>query len=127
MGATAQGIGQALLEEIVYERDGGQLLSGSLMDYCLPRADDLPNFRLEHYEGAPTARNPLGVKGAGEAGSGGAPPAIVNAVVAALKEHGVRHIDMPLTPLRVWQALTEAPKGSDSLVSPRAVSESTTG
>ncbi len=110
MGAVAQGVGQALLENIVYEEPGGQILSGSLMDYCLPRADDLPDFRIENYEGAPTTKNPLGVKGAGEAGSGGAPPAVVNAVVDALKEYGVRHIDMPLTPLRVWRALSERPR-----------------
>ena len=108
MGATAQGIGQALCESIVYQEGSGQILSGSLMDYCLPRADDLPDFRTECYEGAPTANNPLGVKGAGEAGCGGAPPAIVNAVVAALHDEGVRHIDMPLTPLRVWRALNDA-------------------
>lgn len=108
MGATAQGIGQALLEEIVYDRASGQLLTGSLMDYCLPRADDLPAFRLGYYENAPTARNVIGVKGAGEAGSGGAPPAVVAAVVDALKEFGVRHIDLPLTAQRVWQALAAA-------------------
>ena len=72
--------------------------------------ESLPDFRIENYEGAPTAKNPLGVKGAGEAGSGGAPPAVVNAVVDALKEYGVRHIDMPLTPLRVWRALSERPR-----------------
>ena len=108
MGATAQGIGQALFENVVYQDGSGQMLSGSLMDYCVPRADDLPDIRTECYEGAPTANNPLGVKGAGEAGCGGAPPAIVNAVVAALTDDGVRHIDMPLTPLRVWRALNEA-------------------
>jgi aerobic carbon-monoxide dehydrogenase large subunit len=108
MGATTQGIGQALLEDIVYEQESGQLLTGSFMDYCLPRADDLPDYRTDYYEGAVTQRNPLGVKGAGEAGCGGAPPAIVSAVVDALKEYGVRHIDMPLTPLRVWQAIAAA-------------------
>ena len=110
MGATAQGIGQALTEAIVYEPDSGQLLSGSLMDYCLPRARDLSAFRSAFYEEAPTALNPLGVKGAGEAGCGGAPPAIVNAVIDALQELGVRHIDMPLTPMRVWQAIQDAKK-----------------
>ncbi len=108
MGATAQGIGQALLEQVVYDRESGQLLTGSLMDYCLPRADDLPAFRLGYYKDAPTARNALGVKGAGEAGSGGAPPAVVAAVVDALKEFGVRHLDLPLTPQRVWRALAAA-------------------
>lgn len=110
MGATTQGIGQALLEDVVYDEDSGQLLTGSFMDYCLPRAGDLPNLKTDLYEGAPTSRNPLGVKGAGEAGCGGAPPAVVSAVVSALKEYGVRHIDMPLTPLRVWQALAEGRK-----------------
>ena len=118
VGATAQGIGQALLEELVYDPDDGQLLSGSLMDYGLPRADDLPAFRTATYEGAPSRTNPLGVKGAGEAGCGGAPPAIVGAVVDALKEFGVRHIDMPLTPMRVWRAIEEAreeaPAGAES-------------
>ncbi len=80
------------------------------MDYCLPRAGDLPDFRIENYEGAPTAGNPLGVKGAGEAGCGGAPPAVVGAVADALAEYGVRHIDMPLTPLRVWTAIAESTK-----------------
>ncbi|MDH3670855.1 MAG: xanthine dehydrogenase family protein molybdopterin-binding subunit [Gammaproteobacteria bacterium] len=110
MGGSAQGIGQALLEEVVYDQDSGQLLTGSLMDYFLLGADNLPNFRIEYYEGAPTARNPLGVKGAGEAACGGAPPAIVSAVVSALSEYGVRHIDMPLTPFRIWQALAKARK-----------------
>ena len=103
-GATTQGIGQALLEAIVYD-EHGQLLTGSLMDYALPRAADLPRFRTAYYEGAPSTNNPLGLKGAGEAGCGGAPPALVNAVVHALAEFGVRHIDMPLTPERVWRAL----------------------
>ena len=110
VGATVQGIGQALMEDLVYDPDDGQLLSGSLMDYGLPRADDLPAFRTATYQGAPSRTNPLGVKGAGEAGCGGAPPAIVGAVVDALKEFGVRHIDMPLTPMRVWRAI-EAARG----------------
>ncbi len=108
MGASAQGIGQALFEHVVYQEGSGQMLSGSLMDYCVPRADDLPDIRTENYEGAPTANNPLGVKGAGEAGCGGAPPALVNAVIDALRDEGVRHIDMPLTPERVWRALNDA-------------------
>ena len=104
-GATTQGIGQALREAIVYDSESGQLLSGSLMDYSLPRAGDLPRLRTAYFEDAPSANNPLGIKGAGEAGCGGAPPALVNAVVAALEEHGVRHIDMPLTAERVWRAI----------------------
>jgi carbon-monoxide dehydrogenase large subunit len=115
-GATTQGIGQALCEGIVFElcegivfdRDSGQLLSGSLMDYTLPRAAQLPNFRTGYFEDAPCVNNPLGVKGVGEAGCGGAPPAIVSAVVDALAEFGVSHIDMPLGPERVWRAIQDA-------------------
>jgi carbon-monoxide dehydrogenase large subunit len=105
MGGMAQGLGQALLEEIVYDPDTGQPLTGSLMDYALPRADDVPSIVVEYDESAPTSRNPLGVKGAGEAGCCGAPPAIVNAVLDALAEYGVTHIDMPLTPMKVWRAI----------------------
>ncbi|MEL6297566.1 MAG: xanthine dehydrogenase family protein molybdopterin-binding subunit [Pseudomonadota bacterium] len=105
MGGIAQGLGQALFEEIVYDPDSGQLLTGSFMDYCLPRADDLPLLHIAYYEEAPTTHNPLGVKGAGEAGCCGAPPAIVNAVMHALAAYGVRHIDMPLTPEKVWRAI----------------------
>jgi len=105
MGGVAQGIGQALLEEVVYDPDSGQLLTGSLMDYCLPRADDLPALNVVYYEDAPTQHNPLGVKGAGEAGCCGASPAVVNAVMNALKDHDVRHIDMPLTPEKIWRAI----------------------
>ena len=104
MGGVAQGLGQALLEEVVYG-DGGQPLSGSFMDYALPRAADVPPLVVEYDESAPTARNPLGVKGAGEAGCCGAPPAIVNAVLDALAEYGVTHLDMPLTPQKVWRAI----------------------
>jgi carbon-monoxide dehydrogenase large subunit len=105
MGGVAQGLGQALLEEVVYDPDTGQPLTGSLMDYCLPRADNVPSLVIEYDESAPTTRNPLGVKGAGEAGCCGAPAAIVNAVLDALAEYGVTHIDMPLTPLKVWRAI----------------------
>ncbi|NQU61499.1 MAG: xanthine dehydrogenase family protein molybdopterin-binding subunit [Rhodospirillales bacterium] len=104
MGGAVQGIGQALMEQIVYD-DSGQLITGSLVDYALPRADDIPPMTLEYYEGAPTKKNPLGVKGAGEAGCCGAPPAVVNAVLDALKHLGVRKIDMPLTPEKVWRAI----------------------
>ena len=106
-GGTAQGLGQALLEHTVYDRESGQLLSGSLMDYCLPRADDLPEIDLHLFE-VPCTTNPLGVKGAGEAGAIGAPPAIINALVDALRPLGVTHIDMPATPERVWQAIRNA-------------------
>ena len=107
MGGVAQGLGQALMENIVYD-ETGQLVTGSLMDYAMPRADDMPRMVIGYYEGAPTAKNLLGVKGAGEAGCVGAPPAIVNAVVDALKEFGIKHIDMPLTPERVWRAIQDA-------------------
>ena len=108
MGGTVQGLGQALMETIVYEKESGQLLTGSLTDYALPRAADVPNMVIEYYEGAPTAKNPLGVKGSGEAGCCGAPPAIVNAVLDALKDRGVKHIDIPLTPETVWRAIRDA-------------------
>ena len=107
MGGIAQGIGQALGEEIVYDAHTGQLITGSLMDYGLPRADEVPDMAIEYYEGAPTKKNPLGVKGAGEAGCVGSLPAVVNAVLDALKEDGVRHIDMPLTPEKVWRAIRD--------------------
>ncbi len=103
-GGTAQGIGQALYEHCVYDPESGQLLTGSLMDYHVPRAGDLPSFRTATNE-VPCRTNPLGVKGAGEAGAIGAPPAVINAIVDALAEFGVRHIDMPATPERVWRAL----------------------
>jgi carbon-monoxide dehydrogenase large subunit len=105
MGGVAQGLGQALLEEMVYDARTGQPLTGSFMDYALPRADTVPPMVVEYDESAPTARNPLGVKGAGEAGCCGAPAAIVNAVLDALAEYGVTHIDMPLTPMKVWRAI----------------------
>ncbi|GBE42807.1 caffeine dehydrogenase subunit alpha [bacterium BMS3Bbin10] len=108
MGGIAQGLGQALLEEIIYDPESGQLVTGSLMDYALPRADDLPAMEMEFFEDAPTAKNPLGVKGAGEAGCCGAPPAIVNAVLDALAGDGVTHIEMPLTPQKIWRAIAEA-------------------
>jgi carbon-monoxide dehydrogenase large subunit len=103
-GSTAQGAGQALTEDCVYDRGSGQLLSGSFMDYAIPRADMFPPFVSENNE-VPAPNNPLGVKGAGEGGSTGAPPAIINAIVDALREYGVRHVPMPATPERVWQAI----------------------
>ncbi len=110
MGGAVQGIGQALLEGVTYD-ETGQLLTGSFMDYCMPRAMDLPSIGLEFNQDAPTQSNPLGVKGAGEAGATGAPPAVVNAVVDALKPFGIAHVDMPLTPLKVWQAIRAAEPG----------------
>jgi len=103
-GGLAQGIGQALLENCVYD-DQGQLLTGSYMDYCMPRADDLPSFTVDTTVTACT-HNPLGVKGCGEAGAIGSPPAVMNAVVNALRGHGVTHMDMPATPMKVWQAMS---------------------
>ncbi len=106
-GGTVQGMGQALLESTVYDQDG-QLLSGSYMDYCMPRADDMPAIDLSFIEDLPCTTNPLGVKGAGEAGAIGAPPAIINALVDALSPLGLTHIDMPATPERIWRALQAA-------------------
>src|SRR3989475_6450756 len=102
-GGLAQGIAQALLEELVYGADG-QLVTGTLMDYAVPHADDLPSFVTDSTV-TPTPRNPMGAKGIGEAATIGATPAIVNAVVDALRSFGVRHLDMPLRPERLWQAL----------------------
>jgi carbon-monoxide dehydrogenase large subunit len=108
-GGIVQGIGQALLEQAVYDNDSGQLLAGSFMDYAMPRAGDIPSFAFSTHN-VPTKGNPLGVKGAGEAGAVGAPPAVINAIVDALNRRaGVRHIDMPATPRRVWEALHAAP------------------
>ncbi|HZS33787.1 MAG TPA: molybdopterin cofactor-binding domain-containing protein [Methylomirabilota bacterium] len=109
-GGLAQGIAQALLEEVVYGADG-QLVTGSLMDYAVPRADDLPAFVTDQTV-TPTPVNPLGAKGIGEAATIGSTPAVVNAVVDALRPFGVRHIDMPLRPERVWRAIQEhRPRG----------------
>ncbi|HKL64884.1 MAG TPA: xanthine dehydrogenase family protein molybdopterin-binding subunit [Roseovarius sp.] len=105
-GGIAQGIGQALLEGCAYD-ENGQLLTGSYMDYAMPRADDMPFFAVDHSCQTPCTHNPLGVKGCGEAGAIGSPPAVVNAVVDALRSggSGITHIDMPLSPSRVWQAM----------------------
>jgi carbon-monoxide dehydrogenase large subunit len=107
-GGLAQGIGQALLEHGIYDSATGQLLSGSYMDYALPRADDLPEFRVETVPGTPCTHNPLGVKGCGEAGAIGSPAALINALTDALWSHGVRDVPMPATPHTVWQALRRA-------------------
>jgi carbon-monoxide dehydrogenase large subunit len=105
-GGVAQGIGQALLEQCVYD-DNGQLLTGSYMDYAMPRADDLPSFKVSHTV-TPCTHNPLGAKGCGEAGAIGAPAAVMNAVMDALSSVGVKHLDMPASPHRVWQAMHAA-------------------
>ncbi len=102
-GGLAQGIAQALLEEVVYGQDG-QLVTGTLMDYAVPRAADLPSFVTDQTV-TPTPHNPMGAKGIGEAATIGSTPAIVNAVVDALTPFGVRHLDMPLRPERVWNAI----------------------
>jgi aerobic carbon-monoxide dehydrogenase large subunit len=109
-GGVAQGIGQALLEHTVYEEQSGQLLSGSFLDYALPRADDLPPLDIALAE-LPTAVNPLGVKGAGQAGCMAAPQTIINAILDALAPLGIGHIDMPATPERIWRAIRDAPGG----------------
>ncbi len=106
-GGLAQGIGQAMLEQCSYDSDG-QLLSASYMDYTMPRADDVPFYQVDHSCQTPCTHNPLGVKGCGEAGAIGSPPSVVNAVVDAMQRAGhthITHIDMPLTPSRVWSAM----------------------
>ena len=103
-GGVAQGIGQILMENIARDASG-QPVTGSFMDYALPRAGDLGDIAVESHP-VPTATNPIGVKGAGEAGCVGALPAVANALVDALSEFGVRHIEMPATPERIWRAMT---------------------
>jgi aerobic carbon-monoxide dehydrogenase large subunit len=105
-GGIAQGVGQALMESVVYDEDG-QMLTGSYMDYGLPRASDLPGLGFESHP-VPARTNPLGAKGCGEAGCAGSLPAVMNALVDASSEFGIGHIDMPATPLRIWQAIQEA-------------------
>jgi aerobic carbon-monoxide dehydrogenase large subunit len=106
-GGLAQGIGQALLEHCVYDAESGQLLTGSFMDYALPRADDVPSFKVSR-TATPCTHNALGAKGCGEAGAIGAPAAVMNAVLDALAPLGVTHLDMPASPHRVWQAIHAA-------------------
>ncbi|MBX9773810.1 MAG: xanthine dehydrogenase family protein molybdopterin-binding subunit [Xanthobacteraceae bacterium] len=105
-GGVAQGVGQALMEAVLYD-GSGQLVTGSFQDYCMPRADDLPEIVSELAE-IPSTTNPLGVKAAGEAGATGAPPAVIGAILDALRPLGVEHIDMPATPSRVWAAIQRA-------------------
>jgi aerobic carbon-monoxide dehydrogenase large subunit len=106
-GGVVQGLGQALLEHQVYDRQSGQLISGSFMDYGMPRADTMPSVEAE-LEEVPCKTNPLGVKGIGESGTIGAPPTVINALIDALAPLGVDRIDMPATPLRVWEAISRA-------------------
>jgi carbon-monoxide dehydrogenase large subunit len=106
-GGLVQGIGQALMENCVYDKETGQLLTGSFMDYAMPRADDFPQFKLDTIC-TPCTHNPLGTKGCGEAGAIGSPPAVINAVLDALKDLGVKEFDMPASPSRVWGAIQAA-------------------
>src|SRR5271168_4210908 len=110
-GGVVQGIGQALYEEVCYDRDNGQLLTGSLLDYAVPHADSLPNIRSQFQE-TPSPTNPIGVKGIGENGAIAAPPTIVHAVLDALSPFGITHLDMPMTPPRVWSAIQSARVGA---------------
>jgi aerobic carbon-monoxide dehydrogenase large subunit len=106
-GGVVQGIGQALTEDTVYGEDG-QLITASFMDYGMPRADDVPSFHFET-RNVPSTTNALGMKGAGEAGTIGATPSVMNAITDALyRAYGIRHIDMPATPQRVWQTIRAA-------------------
>ena len=106
-GALAQGIGQALCEEVAYDRASGQLLSGSFMDYAMPRAGDLPDFSVS-FEEIPATTNPIGIKGVGETGTVAAPAAVVNAIIDALRPFGVADIETPATPERIWRAIRNA-------------------
>jgi aerobic carbon-monoxide dehydrogenase large subunit len=106
-GGVGQGVGQALLEGVAYDPDSGQPLTGSFMDYGMPRADHLPEIEFS-FNVVPCKTNPLGIKGAGEAGAIGAPPAVINALVDALAPYGIEHIDMPATPRRIWELLQSA-------------------
>jgi len=105
-GGVVQGLGQALLERAVYDSDG-QLVTGSFMDYAMPRAHDVPTINVLSHP-VPTKSNPLGVKGCGEAGTSGGLPSVANAVIDALSEYGIRHLEMPMTPARIWQAIQDA-------------------
>jgi carbon-monoxide dehydrogenase large subunit len=107
-GGIAQAVGQALLEDTRYDPDSGQLVTGSLLDYTVPRADDLPNFEQYTDESTPCKINPLGAKGVGELGTVGGTPTVINALLDALRPLGVRHIEMPATPERVWRAIGAA-------------------
>jgi len=107
-GGIVQGLGQSLWEETVYDPDSGQLVSGSFMDYTMPRADNIPDIDFSVVDDIPSTTNPLGIKGAGEAGAIGSPPASINAIVDALKHLGVRHVDMPATQQKIWNILQDA-------------------
>jgi len=106
-GGVAQGIGQALYEGVTYDSEG-QLLTASYQDYCLPRADDIPPIQVTLDETAPCRTNPLGAKGCGESGAIGGPPCIANGVMDALSELGIKTLQTPLTPMKIWQATRDA-------------------
>jgi carbon-monoxide dehydrogenase large subunit len=108
-GGVVQGIGQALMEHQIYDRQSGQLLTGSFQDYAMPHAAAMPSMEIA-LEEVPCKTNPLGVKGIGESGTIGAPPTVINAIIDALRPLGIEQIDMPATPLRVWQAIERARK-----------------
>jgi carbon-monoxide dehydrogenase large subunit len=108
-GAIAQGIGQAMLEQAVFDTSGGQLITGSFMDYAMPRADDLPLFK-DAIHAVPARTNPFGVKGAGEAGTTAAISALMNAIADAIPGGAGAHLDMPATPEKIWQACRQARK-----------------
>ena len=110
-GAIAQGLGQALLELIHYDPETGQLLSGSYMDYAMPRADNTPPMDMELIE-IPASSHPYGMRPGGEGGTTPALGLVINAIVDALKEFGVQHIEMPATPERVWRAIQDAQNGT---------------
>ncbi|MBT5111097.1 MAG: xanthine dehydrogenase family protein molybdopterin-binding subunit, partial [Rhodospirillaceae bacterium] len=106
-GGIAQGVGQALWEEVAYDPTTGQLLTGSFMDYVMPRADQFPSFAVGHNE-VPTPTNLMGAKGGGEGGTTPAPAAVVNAIVDALSDYDVTHLQMPVTPEKIWRAIHRA-------------------
>jgi len=112
-GGVAQGIGQILMEDIRFDASG-QMLTGSFMDYAMPRAEDVPASFVVADHPVPAKTNPLGVKGCGEAGCAGALTSVMNAVIDALADRGIQHVDMPLTPFRIWQALNAANSGGRS-------------
>ena len=106
LGGVAQGIGQALMEQVSYDAESGQLLTGSFTDYAMPRAGDVPRLAVLANV-VPSTTNPLGVKGAGEAGVIGAIPAVIGAVVDALAPYGLSHLDMPATPEKIWRLISK--------------------
>jgi len=109
-GGVAQGAGQALTEDIVYDRDNGQLLTGSLMDYAIPRADVMPAITVD-FSPVPSTTNPLGAKGVGEGGTVASTPTVMNAILDALAPLGVTDVPMPATPERIWRAIREGTRG----------------